>query len=143
MELTRAQTAYELAASNYSRAAQLAKTKTISTSQLEHADSERQLAEAQITSAKATIELRKAELASAEARLQQPGDVNIRTSEGDCCVQITAPIDGVVLKVLTRSEQAVLSGTPIAEIGDPENLEIIVDLLSSDAAKISKGAKKS
>ncbi|MDF2370236.1 MAG: HlyD family efflux transporter periplasmic adaptor subunit [Rhizobiaceae bacterium] len=141
VEQTRAQTAYELAASNYSRAAQLAETKTISTSQLEHAYSEQQLAEAQIASTKATIELRKAELASAQARLQQPGDVNIRTSEGDCCVQITAPIDGVILKVLTRSEQAVLSGTPIAEIGDPENLEIIVDLLSSDAAKISKGAK--
>lgn len=140
VELQRAQTAYTLASSNYARAAKLEKTNTISISQLERAYSEMQLEEAQIASTKATIKLREAELASAEARLQQPTDKNDPQADQDCCVSIVAPIDGVILQILARSEQAVSPGTRIAEIGDPRNLEIVVDLLSSDAAKISAGA---
>ncbi len=143
VELQRAQTAYALAKSNYERAAQLEKTKTISISQLERAYSEMQLEKAQIDSTEATIKLREAELASAEARLQQPTDRTDSRIDRDCCVSIVAPIDGVILKVLARSEQAVSPGTLIAEIGDPRNLEIVVDFLSSDAAKIDPGANVS
>ncbi|MCR9139686.1 MAG: HlyD family efflux transporter periplasmic adaptor subunit [Alphaproteobacteria bacterium] len=140
VELQRARTAHELASSNYERAAKLEKTNTISISQLERAYSEMQLEKAQIDATEATIRLREAELASAEARLQQPTSDGARQADQDCCVSIVAPIDGVILKVLARSEQAVSPGTLIAEIGDPENLEIVVDLLSSDAAKIRAGA---
>lgn len=141
VELQRAQTAYTLSNANYERAAKLEKTNTISISQLERAYSEMQLEKAQIASTEATIRLREAELASAEARLQQPTDANDPRIDQDCCVSIVAPIDGVILKILARSEQAVSPGTHIAEIGNPQNLEIVVDLLSSDAAKISAGAK--
>ncbi|WP_419909886.1 efflux RND transporter periplasmic adaptor subunit [Hoeflea sp.] len=141
VELRRAQTDLELAQSNYDRGVQLAKTRTISISQLEQRHSELELKKAQVSSAEATITLRNAELESAEARLQQPGGRNLSDRESDCCVHITAPIDGVVLEVLARSEQAVSPGTKIAEIGNPRNLEIIVDLLSSDAARIRPGAK--
>ncbi|MCY6382152.1 efflux RND transporter periplasmic adaptor subunit [Hoeflea prorocentri] len=140
VELQRAQTAHDLAKSNYERAEKLARTKTISISQLEHSYSEWELKKAQVSSAEATIKLRKAELASAEARLQQPSTPDNRDPSGDCCVNITAPIDGIVLKVIARSEQTVSPGTLIAEIGDPANLEIVVDLLSSDAARIEPGA---
>ena len=140
VELRRAQTALDLAQSNYERAEKLAQSRTISISQLEQSYSELELKKAQISSAEATIKLRKAELASAEARLQQPGGQRTANPASDCCVSITAPIDGVVLKVLARSEQAVSPGTRIAEIGDPRNLEIVVDLLSSDAARIRPGA---
>ena len=140
VELRRAQTALDLAQSNYERAEKLAQSRTISISQLEQSYSELELKKAQISSAEATIKLRQAELASAEARLQQPGGRRTANPAGDCCVSITAPIDGVVLKVLARSEQAVSPGTRIAEIGDPRNLEIVVDLLSSDAARIQPGA---
>ncbi len=139
VEEQRAQTAYELSRSNYDRAEKLATSKTISASELERIYSRMQLDKAQVDSARAEIALRKAELASAEARLQQPGDTAHTADNEACCVHITAPIDGLVLKVLTRSEQAVIPGTRIAEIGDPRNLEIIVDLLSSDAARIRPG----
>ena len=141
VEQRRAKTDLDLAQSNYDRAVKLAKTKTISISQLEQRYSELELKKAQVSSTEATINLRKAELESAEARLQQPGGRNLSDRNNDCCVNITAPIDGVILEVLTRSEQAVSPGTKIAEIGDPRNLEIIVDLLSSDAARIRPGAK--
>jgi len=129
VEQERAQTALNLAESNYKRAEKLADSKTISISQLEQVYSELQLKKAQVESTKATIRLRQAELQSAIARLQQPTNIEQSPKDGSCCVRITAPIDGVVLQVLTRSEQAVSTGTQIAEIGDPGNLEIVVDLL--------------
>lgn len=54
---------------------------------------------------------------------------------------VGSPIDGRVLKVVQKSEAAVLIGTPLMELGDPRNLEVIVDVLSTDAAKIREGAK--
>ena len=45
-----------------------------------------------------------------------------------------------MLRVLTESEQVVQPGTPILEIGDPGNVEIIVELLSRDAVRVQKGA---
>ena len=51
-----------------------------------------------------------------------------------------APTDGVVLKLLVESEQVVAAGTPLIEIGDPRDMEVVVHLLSSDAVEIEPGA---
>ena len=53
---------------------------------------------------------------------------------------VTAPVAGVVLKVLQESETIVQPGTTILEIGDPLDLEIVVDVLSTDAVEIKPGA---
>ena len=53
---------------------------------------------------------------------------------------IAAPVSGLVLRVLQESETIVQPGTPILEIGDPLDLEIIVDVLSTDAVEIHPGA---
>jgi HlyD family secretion protein len=42
--------------------------------------------------------------------------------------------------VVTEDEQIVQPGTPILEIGDLGNLEIVVDLLSRDAIRVPPGA---
>jgi HlyD family secretion protein len=55
-------------------------------------------------------------------------------------VSVLAPSDGTVLNLLSESEQVVLSGGPLLEIGDPANLEIVVHLLSSDAVGVGPGA---
>ncbi|MCL6709756.1 HlyD family efflux transporter periplasmic adaptor subunit [Pseudomonas sp. R2.Fl] len=130
----------DLAEINLRRAQQLAKTGVVSESSLQRAETEVEMLEAQLESARVAITLRKAELASAEARLTQPAIGG--TGRGpSCCVNLTAPVDGVVLSVLARSEQPVAAGARIAEIGDPDNLEIAVDLLSSDAVRVAPGAK--
>jgi HlyD family secretion protein len=46
-----------------------------------------------------------------------------------------------VLRVRQESETVVMPGTPLLEIGDPTDLEIEIDVLSSDAVKIRPGAK--
>ena len=54
---------------------------------------------------------------------------------------MTAPVSGVVLKVTQESETIVQPGTPILEIGDPRDLEIVIDVLSTDAVEIAPGAE--
>jgi HlyD family secretion protein len=78
------------------------------------------------------------ELERAKAVLMSPATSPV--SHGTCeCVNILAPIDGRILKVLTESEGVVAAGTPLVEIGDPKNLEIVVELLSFDAVKTKPG----
>lgn len=128
-----------LARSNLRRAEQLAQTSIISQSMLEQTTTEVQVKQAAVDSAKANIQLRQAELANAQAKLM-PFDGTFQSpTGGDCCVRVKAPINGVVLKLLVKSEQAVTPGTPLAEIGDPHDLEIVVDLLSADAVRIRPG----
>ncbi len=53
---------------------------------------------------------------------------------------VTAPVTGVVLAVRQESETIVSPGTPLVDIGNPHDLEIVVDVLSSDAVEIHPGA---
>lgn len=50
-----------------------------------------------------------------------------------------APIDGVISKVFRESAGPIRRGDPIVEIVDPSNLEIMVELLTSDALRLRPG----
>ncbi len=79
----------------------------------------------------ATSELRRAEARLAPTRLEAPGRV----------VSVTAPVEGVVLKRVRESETVVPAGDPLLEIGDRSSLEIVADLLSTDAVRVKAGAR--
>lgn len=53
---------------------------------------------------------------------------------------VTAPVDGCVLRLSQESEAVVPSGAPLVELGDPHDLEIVVDLLTTDAVEVRPGA---
>lgn len=53
--------------------------------------------------------------------------------------QIKSPIGGRVLKINQQSEGVVQAGTALLELGDPANLEVVVDLLTEDAAQVQAG----
>jgi len=55
-------------------------------------------------------------------------------------LDLHAPVSGRVLRVFEESERVVAVGTPLLEIGDPADLEIVVDLLSTDAVRVAPGA---
>ena len=63
-----------------------------------------------------------------------------QASDRPCCTEIRAPVTGRILRVLTESEQVVQAGTPLMEIGDPADIEIVVEVLSRDAVEIRPGA---
>lgn len=52
---------------------------------------------------------------------------------------ILSPIDGVVLRIIQESEGVVSQSSPLFELGDPRDLEIAVDVLTTDAARIKDG----
>jgi HlyD family secretion protein len=141
LALERARTALALSQSEYARASQLGETRLITESELDKYASDVKLRRAEVASARAVIRLRQAELASAEARMIQPRELQANPHAEDCCIYLRSPVDGVVLEVITKSEQAVAAGTLIARVGDPSLLEVVVDLLSSDATKIRPGVR--
>src|SRR5690606_36533288 len=54
--------------------------------------------------------------------------------------EIRSPITGVVLRVLQRSAGVVTAGTELLELGDLNEMEVVVDVLSNDGARIERGA---
>jgi len=56
-------------------------------------------------------------------------------------LQVRAPVAGRVLKLLQESEGAVAAGQPLLEIGNPDSLEVEVEVLSTHAVKIAPGSK--
>lgn len=61
------------------------------------------------------------------------------TPDGQRAYEVKAPVSGKVLKVLQQSEGTVMAGTPIMELGDPTQLEVVVDILTEDAAQTKPG----
>ncbi len=135
-EIARAQSELRLAESDLKRANRLTETRTISERALEQAVVAVDTRRAELLQAQSNKLLRARELESAEARLMQPGDVSADRINSQCCVVLSAPVSGVVLRIAAESEQVVAAGASLIEIGDPQNLEIVVDLLSDDAVKV-------
>jgi HlyD family secretion protein len=54
---------------------------------------------------------------------------------------VRSPTSGTVMRVAQESEAIVAAGTPLVELGDPRDLEIVTDLLSSDAIRLLPGAR--
>jgi HlyD family secretion protein len=75
------------------------------------------------------------DLQAARARLVQA----TATPAAGGAVSLVSPIDGVVLRVLRESESVVPAGEQLIEVGDPRQLEIVADYLSSDAVRIEPG----
>jgi HlyD family secretion protein len=75
------------------------------------------------------------ELAAAKAALISRGEAS---SGRD--VRVTAPIAGLILRRVQESETVVAPGAPLIEIGTLDDLEIVSDLLSTDAVKVKPGA---
>lgn len=73
-----------------------------------------------------------ARIASIEAELSKLRDQARRT-------EIRSPTGGKVLRVLQESAQFVAEGTPLLELGDPGRLELVIDVLSTDAQRIQPG----
>jgi HlyD family secretion protein len=54
-------------------------------------------------------------------------------------VNVVSPVDGRVLRIHEKSERVVVAGSPLVDIGDPSAIEIVIDVLSSDAIRVKPG----
>jgi HlyD family secretion protein len=108
----------------------------VATRELESAEAAAKAADEAASAAAFAVRAAQSELQRSEVRVAPvPPDAVGRV------VAVTAPADGVVLRRLRESESVVPAGEPLLEIGDPRRLEIVSDLLSSDAVRIRPGAR--
>lgn len=83
----------------------------------------------------------KAEAAAFEVKVAKAGLIAIESESGaGRIVTLRSPVRGRVLRVIEKSERVVAAGAPIITVGDPRKLEVVVDLLSTDAVKVKPGA---
>ncbi|MBO6767462.1 MAG: efflux RND transporter periplasmic adaptor subunit [Erythrobacter sp.] len=54
-------------------------------------------------------------------------------------VAVRAPAGGEVLSVINESEGVIVEGTPLVTIGNPDTIEVVVDLLSREAVRVKPG----
>jgi HlyD family secretion protein len=134
----RAQAQTVQAKSDLDRARTLTERGASTTQALERADTAMRVAERELRAAEFQDHAAEHEVEQAKALLAQYH--NSGDTPPDRWV-VTAPVPGLVLKVAQESETVVQAGTPILEIGDPRDLEIVVDVLSTDAVEIAPGAE--
>ena len=139
-ELDRAQADLVFAEAEVKRARRLIRDDTISQRRLDEDERAYKTAKANLATAQAALDMRGAELERARAELLSP--LAARGMKPSCpCVPVTAPVDGRVLQVIHESEAVVSAGQPLIEIGDPEDLEIVADLLSTEAVRVEPGQR--
>ena len=138
-----AQADTDLAQSELTRTKRLAQSGTVSSAALDRAEGAARSARARLNTARAAIEQRKAELQSAQAQLigfDDRGLLNALESQLGDEMPIYAPASGVILRVIHEDETTLAAGSPILEVGDiREDLEVVVELISSDAVKVGRG----
>lgn len=126
-----------LAVREQARLRPLFDTGGVSKGQYDRAAAEADRASAALKSARAAIDVARYQKAAAEAALQYvAGD---RRSGGQ--VAIVSPVNGVVLGVEQESEGVVSAGQALLTVGDPRSLELVTDVLSTDAVRIRPGMK--
>lgn len=117
---------------------QLRERGTIPLRAFEQARMQLQIHEAALETAEASVLVRESELRRAEAHLIEPKEEGL-SAISPCCLNIRAPQTGRVLDVAVESETVVRAGDPILSIGNPQDLEVMVELLSSDAVQVEIG----
>jgi HlyD family secretion protein len=75
-----------------------------------------------------------AEVRGARAALTPVTSAGLQTS-----VPVRSPTAGRVLRIPDQSERVIAAGSPILELGDASALEVVVDVLSTDAVRLHPG----
>ena len=134
--LRAAGTTGELAATELRRARELADRDVISAQELDTAVAREATAREELRAAEFGLNIATFELAQAEALLGGHA-----TEDGGApLLALTAPVGGRVLRVFEESARLVPMGAPLVEIGDPADLEVVIEVLSRDAVAIQPGA---
>lgn len=132
--LEKSRTSHELARNELRRIRQMFEAGTISPLELEAAQMRETIAARDVATAEGALKQVEAELAAS------PGGPASLRADTPAPVEVLANASGRILHVFQESTRAVMQGTPLLEIGDPADLEVIVEMLSRDGAAIAAGA---
>lgn len=129
--LAKAKVSYEFARSEFERFKKLYAEKTVSAQEYEMIQLREAAASRDVAAAESSLRQVEAQLA----------EFMNRPSTNATPREVLAPVSGKILRVFEESARAVAAGTPLMEIGDPTDLEVIVEVLSRDGAIIQPGMK--
>jgi len=138
-ELEGARAGFGLAKKQFERIDRLLPSGGIAKQDWDVAENRMQLLSREAKAAEFALRMAEFDLEQARSSLIQ-GPEKGRPSEP---VRILSPVDGYVLEVFEESARPVQAGTPLLEVGDPDDLEGEADLFSADAAGVAPGMEVS
>jgi HlyD family secretion protein len=131
--LEKDRTAQALAASELRRFEKLYADQTVSIQEQEAAQSRAKSAREETAAAQSALR-------EAEAELEEFSPGRPAPTNAFCLPrELKAPVSGRVLRVFEENARVVSAGTALLEIGDPSDLEVVVEVLSRDGAAILPG----
>jgi HlyD family secretion protein len=133
-QTSRAAVAVERAEQDLARGRQLQATGALASEPVELAEFEVRMRTQELASARFGEQVAQEEVRAARAAL---GGRDAARSPG--YVDLLAPASGSILRVHQKSAGVVQAGAPILEVGDPTSLEVVVDLLTTDAVHVQPG----
>jgi HlyD family secretion protein len=139
-EAERLRTSLGLAERERSRAEPLQRKGVISTKEWDAVDNQVAVLRRELRAGEFAVHVAEFEVAQARAALQPTQSPDFAKAEP---VKIVAPVSGYVLNVFEENARVLPAGTPIMEVGDPNDLEAEIELLSSDAVGVQPGAEVS
>ncbi len=137
VSVERAKAALDQSNIELKRSEMLAEKGFVSPNQNETVRLSTRLREKELESSKQDEDAARHELQQARAALRQYAKPAVAIQSRSW--EIRAPVSGKVLKVVQQSEDISQAGTPVIEIGDSANLEVVVDILTTDAAQVTPG----
>jgi HlyD family secretion protein len=141
-DLNAALAKHDLAQTELNRTEKLVERGISSESVLDRARQSARVTQANVDTSEAAISMREAEVANAQAQLIGFDDHGLAAAIGTASddIPLYAPADGRILRVIQQSETYLPAGAPIMEIGNIDNeLEVVVELLSTDAVQVAVG----
>jgi HlyD family secretion protein len=130
-EIARAEAAAEFAKAERERIEALAASGGMSKRDADRARYEAQSAEEALASARFGARIADHEVRVVRASLSRGGEAEV--------LSLRSPVSGVVLRVFEESAGVVQAGQPLLEIGDPSRLEVVVDVLTTEAVGVKPG----
>lgn len=131
---------HKLATRHWERAVPLAKSSAIPAEELDEKEHQKAITGENLRAARFAKQVAEFEVQQAEAALLRSKPAT-SPEKGAQRFVIRSPVDGNVLRVIQKSATIIQPGSQLVEVGDARDLEVVVDVLSADAARIRPGAK--
>ncbi len=126
---------FEKARRERQRTEQLQKNGLVTQQELEFARDAEKLGREELDAVKL-----KAQAAAFDVKAIRAGLLALEDEKGEPqTIPVRSPVAGRVLKVMEKNEQVVAPGTPLIVLGNPSQLEVVIDLLTTEAVKVKPG----
>jgi HlyD family secretion protein len=135
--VARARALREYASAETARQRELSRTGATAERALENAEVQERTAREELASAEFALRVAGYEVEMAKLTLtRQSGATDLIDA-----IELASPVAGQVLRVIQESAGVVQPGTPLLELGDVRALEVVADVLTSDAVHIRPMAR--